>query len=216
MQVLDRGFVELQDVMGNDLAIVNAARTSYLGESKGVDADRKLLAYLYKHKHFSPFEMCQVKMLIHAPLMVWQHILRHRTGSFNLQSFRYTEAKDEFYFPEVLRKQDSKNKQGSYGEVEDKVLLNDLAHHYEKGLRLYDKMLEKGVAKEMARLALPAFALYSLGVVSFDLRNLLHLIDLRDSDDAQWETRQYAIAMKEILKEKFPWTMELVESHSVQ
>lgn len=90
--VLDKGWVELQDKMGNDLAIVNAARVSFLGESKGDEADRKLLNYLMKHRHTSPFEQVEFKFRIKAPAVVWWQWVRHRTGSFNFQSGRYTEA----------------------------------------------------------------------------------------------------------------------------
>jgi len=119
IEVLDRGWVELQDMMGDDLAIVNAARTSYLGESKGDERDKKLLFYLMEHRHDGPFEMVEFRFRVHAPELVWRQLLRHRTGSYNLQSYRYTQAQEEeFYVPEEWRLQSQQNKQGSEGRLD--------------------------------------------------------------------------------------------------
>jgi len=206
--VLDKGWVEVQDVMGDDMAIVAAARTSLLGESKGAEQDKRLLFYLMEHHHDSPFEMAEMKFRIHAPELVWRHILRHRAGSYNLQSYRYTEAEeDEFYIPDVWRLQDSKNKQGSAGELDDdkaKWLTHRLTTRVADAYHAYQNALEKGVAREQARLFLPAFALYSVGVVKMDIRNLMHFLSLRQAPEAQWETRQYADAMNSLFVEAFP------------
>lgn len=210
--VLDKGFVELQDVMGTDLAIVNAARTSFLGESKGDDKDQRLLKYLWSHGHHSPFEMCEMKFRIHAPELVWRQLLRHRSGNFNLQSGRYTEyLENEFYVPSTWRKQSSSNKQGSEGQISDVDALNltrKLRMRYEEAYRDYEQALEIGAAREIARLFLLGFGVYSTGVVKFDLRNLLHFLDLRADSHAQWEIQQYANTIKGMVKEKFPWTYE--------
>ncbi|NJL95429.1 MAG: hypothetical protein HC915_17750 [Anaerolineae bacterium] len=117
--VLDRGWVELQAVLGSDLEIVNAARTSFLGESKGEERDKKLLFYLMQHRHDGPFEMAVLKFRIHAPEVVWRQLLRHRTGSYNLQSYRYMEAEaEEFYLPQAWRLQALSNKQASAGALD--------------------------------------------------------------------------------------------------
>lgn len=116
--VLDKGWVEVLSVTGSDLHIVNVARTSRLGESKGEEADKKLLFYLMEHSHSTPFEFGIMIFRLKAPLMVWQHILRHRMASYSLQSYRYVEAEaDEFYIPDTWRLQDSQNKQGSAGTL---------------------------------------------------------------------------------------------------
>jgi thymidylate synthase (FAD) len=210
--VLDRGWVELQDIMGDDLAIVSAARTSYLGESKGADKDKKLLFYLMEHHHDSPFEMVEFRFRVHAPELVWRQLLRHRTGNFNLQSGRYVEYDDnEFYSPAEWRLQSTTNKQGSEGTLasdEADQLTQILQAHYEACYKLYRQALDKGVAREIARLYLPGFALYSTGIVKFDARNLMHFLSLRMASNAQWEIRQYAFAMWDIFEEALPWCAE--------
>lgn len=212
VEVLDAGWVELQDLLGDDLAIINAARTSYLGESKGGEKDKKLLFYLMEHYHDGPFEMAAMKFRIHAPEVVWRQLLRHRTGSYNLQSYRYMEAKEEeFYIPAEWRLQAAKNKQASEGALDSGSageLTQTLQEHYQHSYELYKKALERGVAREMARLFLPGFALYSVGVVQFDLRNLLHFLNLRMASDAQYEIQQFANAISTFVEESFPWTWE--------
>lgn len=215
VDVLDQGWVELQDIMGNDLAIVQAARTSHLGESKGPEKDKKLLFYLFEHKHHSPIEMCEMKFRLHAPEVVWRQLLRHRTANANLQSYRYMEAEaDEFYLPTDWRLQAKANKQASEGlldAAQAELLTAALKAHVEAAYALYKEALAKGVAREQARLFLPAFGLYSTGVVKFDVRNLLHFLALRRAPDAQFEIRQYAEAMWGFVVEAFPWCAEAFE-----
>jgi len=212
IDVLDRGWVELQDVMGDDLAIVNAARTSYLGESKGGEQDKKLLFYLMRHRHDSPFEMVELKFRVHAPELVWRQLLRHRTGNFNLQSFRYTAAeREEFYTPTTWRLQSGTNKQGSDGALEPtagQALSEALNAHYAASYAQYEQALAQGVAREIARLFLPAFGLYSTGVVKFDARNLMHFLSLRLAEEAQYEIRQFAGAMWQFFEGVLPWCAE--------
>lgn len=212
VNVLDRGWVELQDSMGDDLAIVNAARTSYLGESKGTEQDKKLLFYLMEHHHDGPFEMAEFRFRVHAPELVWRQLLRHRTGSYNLQSYRYTAAQhEEFYMPSEWRLQSTTNKQGSEGALQGEPaeeLNQALRQQYEAGYQLYLQALEKGVAREIARLFLPSFGLYSTGVVKFDARNLMHFLSLRTAENAQWEIRQYALAMWDFFEGLLPWCAE--------
>jgi thymidylate synthase (FAD) len=176
------------------------------------DRDKKLLFYLMEHRHDGPFEMVELKFRLHAPEVVWRQLLRHRTGNFNLQSFRYTEAQaEEFYIPQAWRLQDAKNKQASAGEAAPEVsasLSAALEKHIADSFALYQAALAQGVAREIARLYLPAFALYSTGVVKFDARNLMHFFSLRLAEDAQHEIRLYARAMWGFFAEAFPWCAE--------
>ena len=221
--VLDKGFLELIDFMphpltgvSGDLAIVNAARVSFLGESKGSDRDKKLLFYLLQHKHTSPFEMCVFKMRVHAPLITWWQWARHRMASYNSASGRYVEFKeDQFYVPDVWRKQSPDNKQASRGELEfeaGSVLTEKLIKHYEEGYRLYEEALQQGVAREQARLFLPGFSVYYTWIVKMDAHNLMHFLKLRMAEDAQYEIRVYAKAIYEnFFKTLLPWTAEAYE-----
>lgn len=197
-----------------DLAIVNAARTSYLGESKGIESDKKLLKYLYKNRHTTPFEMVEFKFRVKAPIICWWQWVRHRTWSYNLQSGRYTEYEDEFYIPEEWRLQDNKNKQGSSLEFitdieyeEDKIDIQSMFHtHLNSSFEYYRELLENGVAKEQARLFLPAFSLYHIGIVKVDAKNLLDFLRLRNHEHAQWEIQQYAKAIEKMFAQVLPWT----------
>lgn len=223
--VLDRGFVELQDLMphpatgiSGDLAIVSAARTSFLGEGKGDEKDRKLLNYLMRNKHSSPFEMVEFKFRLKAPLVTWWQLVRHRTANLNLQSGRYVEFEDdEYYVPAVWRRQSQSNKQASDGVIDpadDEVLTKELVAHYERCYQLYQDALSKGVAKEMARLFLPGFAVYYTGVWKIDAHNLMRTMQLRMANEAQEEIRVYASAMYEhFFKPALPWTAEAFEKY---
>lgn len=198
--------------MGDDLAIVNAARTSYLGASKGPDEDKKLLQYLWRHRHDGPFEMAEVKFRLRAPLVTFWQLVRHRTGSFNLQSGRYTVFdENSYYLPETLRLQSKSNKQGSDGILEPDVadpLLLEMEDHYRASWGLYKRLIGQGVAKEQARLVLPGFAVYYIGVWKIDLRNFLGFLSLRLAKEAQEEIRLYAEAMARLVEPHFPWTFE--------
>jgi thymidylate synthase (FAD) len=223
--VLDKGFVELVDMMphpslgvSGDLAIVNAARVSFLGESKGTEADKKLLFYLLRNAHTSPFEMVEMKFRVRAPLVTWWQWVRHRTWNMNAQSGRYTPFEEEdFYVPSVWRKQSKSNKQASEGELEAEqgaVLTEKLIQHYAEGFKLYQEALDAGVSKEMARLFLPGFSVYYTWIVKVDAHNLMHWIKLRMAPDAQYEIRAYAKAVYEhFFKPALPWTAEAFEQH---
>jgi thymidylate synthase (FAD) len=223
--LLDKGFIELVDMLPHpdtgisaDLAIVNAARVSFLGESKGDDADKKLLFYLLRHRHTSPFEMVEFKFRLRAPLVTWWQLVRHRTANLNLQSGRYTPFEEnDFYVPDVWRKQSKSNKQASEGElsIEDSAALTaKLIAHYESAYGLYEEALATGVSKEMARLFLPGFSVYYTGVWKIDAHNLLHFLSLRTAADAQYEIRVYAQAIYEhFFKPALPWTAEAFEKY---
>ncbi|MGQ9907913.1 MAG: FAD-dependent thymidylate synthase [Candidatus Flexifilum sp.] len=228
IDVLDKGWVELVDLMphpatgiSGDLAIVNAARVSFLGESKGEAADKKLLFYLLRHQHTSPFEMVEFKLRLRAPLVTYWQWVRHRTfhyQSANAQSGRYTPFdEDDFYVPSVWRRQSKSNKQASEGEIDPSAsaeLTQALLSHYEAGFRLYQDALAKGVSKEMARLFLPGFSVYYTWVVKVDALNLMNFLRLRLADDAQYEIRVYAQAIyTHFFKPFLPWTAEAFEQY---
>lgn len=219
VEVLDKGSIELMDVMPNnggaDLAVVQAARVSFLGESKGPEKDKKLLFYLLKHRHTSPFEMVEFKFRVEAPLVTWWQWVRHRTFSFNFSSGRYTEfSENSFYIPDSWRKQSISNKQASDGLIEDthsKELTSSLFNLYDTANKFYRTALDHGVAKEMARLFLPGFSVYYSAIVKCDAHNLMHFLRLRLGYDAQYEIRVYAQAIYRIFKTVMPWTAEYLE-----
>lgn len=228
IEVLDKGWIELVDMLPHpnanvtgDLAIVNAARVSFLGESKGSDKDKKLLFYLLRNHHTSPFEMVEFKFRVRAPLLTWWQWVRHRTWNFNAQSGRYTPFEEnDFYVPEVWRKQAANNKQASVGQVDsesNKILMEKLVQHYEQGFQLYSEALKAGVSKEMARLYLPGFSVYYTWVAKVDAHNLMHFLKLRMASDAQYEIRVYAEAIyREFFKPALPWTAEAFEEYSLK
>ena len=224
INVLDKGYIELLDLMphpaagvSGDLAIVNAARVSYLGESKGTERDRKLLFFLMRHRHTSPFEMVEFKFRCRAPLLTWWQWVRHRTWSANAQSGRYTPfEEDDFYVPDVWRLQARSNRQASKGELDDASatgLTRDLIAHYENSFRLYRQALDAGVSRELARVFLPGFSVYYTWVMKVDAHNLMHFIKLRMTEDAQHEIRVYAMAILEhFFRPALPWTAEAFET----
>ncbi len=220
VDVLDKGWIELVDMMphpdsdiSGDLAIVNAARVSFLGESKGTDRDKKLLFYLLRNQHTSPFEMVEFKFRVRAPLVTWWQWVRHRTWNMNAQSGRYTPFQEsDFYVPDVWRKQSKDNKQASEGvldDLENDALTGKLLAHYDQGYRLYSEALDKGVSKEMARLFLPGFSVYYTWVAKIDAHNLMRFLRLRMACDAQYEIRVFAAAIHEhFFEPALPWTAE--------
>ena len=225
VEVLDKGFVELVDIMphplsqvSGDLAIVNAARVSFLGESKGEERDKRLLFYLMRNRHTSPFEMVEFKFRVRAPLVTWWQWVRHRTWNMNAQSGRYTPFEEnDFYIPDVWRKQAADNKQASEGTIDgpgSDMLTEKLVAHYGDAYRLYEEALEQGVSKEMARLFLPGFSVYYTWVTKVDAHNLMHFLKLRMASDAQYEIRVYAEAIFEhFFKPALPWTSEAFETY---
>jgi thymidylate synthase (FAD) len=220
----EHSWLELQDMLPHpasgvtaDSAIVSAARTSFLGHSKGADQDKRLLLYLLKHRHTTPFEQVEFKFRVRAPVVVWWQWVRHRTWSYNLQSGRYTPFnEDEFYIPKAWRQQSPTNKQGSEGLVSSEVSeelhrrLTDIAND---SFALYTQALEMGVAKEQARLVLPAWTSYYVAVCKVDAWNLMHFLRLRLATEAQWEIRQYAEAILDIFREFMPWTSEAFDRY---
>jgi thymidylate synthase (FAD) len=213
VKILDQGWIELQDVMGDDLAIANAARVSFLGETKGQEADKKLIFYLLRHRHTSPFEQVEFKFRVRAPVLVWWQWVRHRTWHVNAQSGRYTPFHEsDFYEPSGWRRQSESNKQGSEGEIDSadaERLSMLLSEHYRRSFELYQQALDAGVAKEQARLFLPGFGVYYTWICKVDAHNLMHFLTLRTAPDAQAEIRAYARAIHDhFFKPILPWTAE--------
>lgn len=223
--VLDHGFVRYIDHMGTDLRICEAARLSYKSPSKGEEQDKKLLAYLWKNKHTSPFEMVKITLNIKLPIFVMRQYVRHRMQNLNEVSARYTELPNEFYIPKRWRKQDTKNKQGSLVHFDwDKptqdystaTVNSDLSavlqNHCKNCYDYYQQLLEQGVAREMARMVLP-INIYTEIYACWDLKNLLHFITLREDSHAQAEIQEYGKAIRQIVQELFPWTLEAFDKY---
>ncbi|MCX6017906.1 MAG: FAD-dependent thymidylate synthase [Chloroflexi bacterium] len=225
IDVLDKGYIELLDFMphpaagvSGDLAIVNAARVSFMGESKGEEKDKKLLFYLLRHHHTSPFEQVEFKFRVRAPVVTWWQWVRHRTFNMNAQSGRYTEFEEnDFYVPDVWRRQSPSNKQASLGEVsveDSQELTAALLQHYARSYELYEDALKKGVARELARAFLPGFSVYYTWVVKVDAHNMMHFLRLRMAEEAQHEIRVYAQAIyQHFFKQLLPWTAEAFEHY---
>lgn len=202
------GSVELLMVAGTDQDIVDAARVSFdkVGNTDE-EANGKLIRYLLKHQHMSPFEHNMIKFRIKCPIFVDRQIVRHRIGiSKNEISARYVEVKDEYYVPASLRKQSKSNRQAS---VEGGSELDDFIGTYKltcaAAVRSYHILIDAGVCREQARGVLPQ-AMYTTSIYTFNLRSLLHFVDLRTHAGAQWEIQQYAAAMRDMVMPHFPLT----------
>jgi len=210
--VLDQGFVRLVEMMGSDAAIVRAARVSYGEGTKTVREDAALIDYLMRHRHTSPFEMVEFVFHVRAPIFVARQWFRHRTASYNEVSGRYSVLEERFYRPAAWRSQDEANKQGSKGAYEDPEADRLLEEAYKKAYAAYQRLLEKGVAREEARIVLP-LGLYTEFYFKQDLHNLFHFLKLRLAEDAQFEIREYAKAIAAIVKERVPLAWAAFEEH---
>lgn len=216
IEIPPHGHVALVDLLGSDQRIVNTARLSYLGESKGDEADKKLLFYLYKNRHTSPFESCNVTFHIKFPIFLMRQFVRHRTFRLNEVSARYTELDDQFFFPEEWRVQNTDgNKQGSFKpsmtadqwQNWNAKQAASARHVYRTAYEQYQLMVNDGVAKEQARMVLPV-GIYTEIMVNIDLHNLIHFFRLRLDGHAQSEMRDVAQAMFDLVSPLFPWTFE--------
>lgn len=211
VKVLDKGFIRLVEDMGGDRAVVQAARISYGNGLKTPEEDQKLISYLMKHHHGSPFEQAVFKFHVKCPILVMRQWIRHRMSSYNEISARYTEMPEEYYTPEKWRTQAKgvgANKQGSVEADLPHANLSDLAEaHSKDSHKLYQLMINMGVAKEMARMVLPV-NWYTQFYWTLNVRALMHFIALRSEVHAQWEIQQYSNALFQIFKEKMPWTAE--------
>jgi len=211
--VLDQGFVCLVDVMGNDSAIVQAARVSYGEGTKHVNDDRTLLRYLMRHQHTTPFEMVEVKLLVRVPMDCWRQWIRHRTASVNEYSTRYSVAVDAAYSTasDGWRIQSETNRQGSGGffDTDTGHVLSDeenALHRYTR--EIYERRIKRGVSREQARKDLP-LSTYTEAYWKIDLHNLFRFLGLRMEGSAQYEIRAYAKTIGEqIVQPLFPHSWE--------
>ena len=199
--VLDHGHIRVIDYMGDDAAIVQAARVSYGAGTKQVHEDRGLIRYLLRNAHTTPFEMCKLKLHIRVPMDCWRQWIRHRTASVNEYSTRYSEAisDQQGTLPGEWRLQTAQNKQGSEGFLDLKTgaALTASENDFHQAARdLYQSRIESGVAREQARKDLP-LSTYTEAYWSIDLHNLLHFLMLRMDSHAQTEIRQYATVIGE-------------------
>lgn len=213
IKVLDHGLVRLVDHMGNDLSIVRAARVSYDADWRtGDDAgkDERLISYLMKNHHTSPFEAVTFTFEVKAPLFVFRQWHRHRTWSYNEVSARYAELPEEFYVPELfdITHQSTSNKQMRTNEQHDNALL--MQSYMRKSMMdafaLYKELLAQGCPRELARSVLPC-STYSRMFATADLHNLFHFLRLRLHEHAQKEIRVYAEAMLELVEPIVPYAV---------
>jgi len=215
MKVHDLGFVELLDVMGSDEEVENAARISYGKGTRKVSQTRNLIRYLIRHKHTSPFEMCEVKFHIKLPIFIMRQLVRHRTANLNEYSGRYSIMSDEFYLPEAdyLQKQSTTNNQGREEAIPQKGLLQfEFNRMYDGAQMAYENLLNFELTKELARSVLPV-ANYTECIWKIDLHNFFHFVKLRADKHAQREIQDYANAMYELVKPKFPLCCEAFEDY---
>ncbi|MBI88776.1 MAG: thymidylate synthase (FAD) [Candidatus Marinimicrobia bacterium] len=220
IKCLDKGFVRLVDAMGGDNAIVQAARVSYGKGTAKVSQDRGLIRYLMRHRHTTPFEMVEFKFHCKMPIFVARQWVRHRTANINEYSLRYSEARDEFYFPdpENIQFQSSLNKQGRLGQVSESLKSKVTDYFKEisdRSFELYSELNEAGVARELARAILPV-NLYTEWYWKNDLHNLLHFIGLRSDSHAQYEIRVFSDAMAKSVKKIAPFAWEAYQDYVVR
>jgi thymidylate synthase (FAD) len=211
--VLDDGFVCLVDVMGDDPSVVQAARVSYGEGTRKVSDDRGLIRYLMRHRHSTPFEMAELKLLVRVPMDCWRQWIRHRTANVNEYSTRYSLAIDAAQAtpPGEWRSQAASNRQGSGAPLDPAVgeRLSAAERDFQGSARaLYEERIEAGVAREQARKDLP-LSTYTEAYWKIDLHNLLHFLALRMDNHAQFEIRSYAATIgQEILQPLFPLVWE--------
>ena len=216
--VLDDGFVCLVDVMGEDSSVVQAARVSYGDGTKKVSDDRTLIRYLLRHRHTTPFEMAEVKILVRVPMDCWRQWVRHRTANINEYSTRYSLAIDSAQTtpPDQWRTQAKSNRQGSAEPLPIEMgqqLTDEETELQAKIKSVYESRIEKGVAREQARKDLP-LATYTEAYWKVDLHNLCHFLSLRMDSHAQLEIREYATTIgMQIIKPLFPVVWEAFEDY---
>tara|TARA_B100000965_G_scaffold191462_1_gene159835 strand:+ start:298 stop:1233 length:936 start_codon:yes stop_codon:yes gene_type:complete len=231
ISVLDHGFVRVIDYMGDDSAIVQSARVSYGKGTKKISNDQGLIKYLMRHRHSTPFEMCEIKFHIKLPIFIARQWIRHRTANVNEYSARYSILDKEFYIPSIenIAAQSSVNNQGR-GEVlsneEASNVISILKADAEQTYANYESLLNEssegavldenkaGVARELARMNL-TLNTYTQWYWKIDLNNLLHFLALRADDHAQYEIKVYADAMLDIVKKWVPITYSAFDDYRV-
>jgi len=241
MKALDHGFVRLVDYMGDDAAVVQAARVSYGSGTKTVNEDRGLLRYLLRQRHTTPFEMCEIKLHVKLPVFVARQWIRHRTANVNEYSARYSILDNEFYIPETddIMPQSKTNKQGRDGALPEDVrnaMRETISMHSASSYDLYEELHTgwpwfhadgnrvspdedidqhdegHGLAREMSRMVLPP-NIYTQWYWKVDLHNLLHFLSLRADPHAQYEIRVYADLICDLVRQWCPMTFEAFEDY---
>jgi len=221
IDVLDKGFIEVIDKLGSDLTVVNSARVSFgKRKEKFDDSDRKLVKFLAKNKHWSPFRHMMVQFHVKAPEFVMRQWYKHVVGietssssstkdhAWNEISGRYVPV-SEFYFPSNWRRQSENNKQASEGSIDDQSQADEIFKNAMVSiLDSYQKLLDIGVAKEEARMILPLNQ-YTEVYWTASFQAIMNFIELRDEATAQWEIREYAKAMKELMIDVYPETTKI-------
>lgn len=226
LPVLDHGFVRVVDYMGDDSAIVQAARVSYGKGTKKVNEDRGLINYLMRHWHTTPFEMCEIKFHIKLPIFVARQWIRHRTANVNEYSARYSILDKEFYLPrqEHLAAQSTVNNQGRGEVLEEKYAEHVLELLKRDAMQTYDTYeyllnangddSRPGLARELARMNLPV-NYYTQWYWKIDLHNLMHFLRLREDAHAQYEIQAYADVMIDVLKRWVPFAYDAFMDYRV-
>ncbi|MDY0884286.1 FAD-dependent thymidylate synthase [Dongia soli] len=227
--VLDHGFVRVIDYMGDDSAVVQAARVSYGRGTKKVTEDRGLIHYLMRHRHSTPFEMCEIKFHVKLPIFVARQWIRHRTANVNEYSARYSILDREFYIPQPaqLAAQSVSNRQGRGAVLQGAEAARVLELLKADSTQAYDHYIEmlneaedgtpidanrQGLARELARMNL-SLNFYTQWYWKVDLQNFMHFLSLRADAHAQYEIRVFADAMLDILRRWVPLTFEAFEQH---
>ena len=227
--VLDHGFVRVVDYMGDDTSIVQAARVSYGKGTKSVRNDEGLIRYLMRHRHSTPFEMCEIKFHIKLPIFVARQWIRHRTANVNEYSARYSMLDREFYIPapEHLAAQSEVNNQGRGDVLRDEeanevleMLKADAVRSYDRYETLLNERQDgriinddkQGLARELARMTLPLSA-YTQWYWKVDLHNLVHFLSLRMDPHAQYEIRAFADVMYDLVRDWVPLTAKAFEDY---
>ena len=231
IEVLDHGFIRVIDYMGDDSSIVQSARVSYGKGTKKISNDKGLIKYLMRHRHSTPFGMCEIKFHIKLPIFIARQWIRHRTANVNEYSARYSILDKEFYIPsaENLAAQSAINNQGRGDALTDdeasnviQILKKDAEQTYSNYETLLNESSEgniideskSGIARELARMNL-TLNTYTQWYWKIDLNNLLHFLALRADDHAQYEIRVYADAMLDIVKKWVPLTYEAFEDYRI-
>src|SRR6185437_6364638 len=226
IKVHDHGMVALIDVMPRlapvgktaDYAIVQAARVSYGAGTKQVNEDRGLIRYLMRHRHTTPLEMVEFKFHHVMPIFVARQWIRHRTANVNEYSARYSVVRDRFYHPSIenVRKQSTVNRQGGDEPIDELTAHEfcDYLDKVEKSYEDYQRLMDKGVARELARIGLPV-NVYTEWYWKIDLHNLFHFLSLRMDAHAQQEIRDYATAMFKLIQPIVPIAAEAFMDYHV-
>jgi thymidylate synthase (FAD) len=211
IEVLDHGFVRLDDAMADDLSVVNGARVSFARRKTEMDSsDEGLIRFLMRDRHGSPFEHNAFRFHIRCPIFVAREWFRHRIGSFNEFSMRYAKATDDFYVPEATDVRSQVGKPGAYSfePVSDELAeqaREEIQAVYDQAFATYERLVEAGVARELARAVMPVGA-YTQFYWTVNARALMNFVSLRNSEFAQLEIRRYAEAVEEFLARQMPST----------